>query len=175
MKKILLTIVFLVFLIQAYRWVSEVVVGEVGYVTSVISDQRRYCDLYFFTKLCPLFYNKVLFYPNLLVKNYLTAISLNYLFLQRDNYVLELPLFLSGVYFLIQKKTKFGKYILFYFLLYPFFGPLFSLDWPANYWVIKPLLILLELYGLWNIIRAVCLIIPCRKLPRQILNRFVNR
>lgn len=155
MKKILLIFLFIIIMFQTQRWLTEVVKGERGYLASVISDQRRYCNLYFNSKLCPLFYNKILYYPNILVKNYLTALSINYLFLQRKFFVLELPLFVLGSYFLIQKKGRVRKYILVYFLTYPFFGPVFSLDWPINYWLIKPLLLAVELFGLWNLLVSV--------------------
>lgn len=151
MKKLFLLLILLLVIIQASRWIQTVMIGEVGYVTTLISDQRRYCALYFSNVFCPFFYNKVLFYPTFFIKNYLTAISINYLFLQRPLYVMELPLFLLGGWFLIQKKNWWRKYLLYYFLIYPFLGPLFSLDWQINYLLIKPALLIVEIFGLWEI------------------------
>lgn len=155
MKKALVFLFLLPVAFQFWHWRSDIFLGERGYVTNIISQQRRFCDLYFWHSFCPWFYNKLSFYPNLLIKNYITALSLNYLFLERQNYVIELPLFLTGVYFLITNKNRFKKYILFYFLLYPFLGPIFSFDWPTNYWLIKPMLLILEFYGLINMLKVI--------------------
>lgn len=157
MKKIIFVIFVFLVGIQAKRWFYNIALGDVGYISGIIIDQRRYCAGYFPHYICLLFYNKPFFYLTLLLKNYVTSISLNYLFLQRSSYVWELPLFLAGAYFLVRRKTNWVKYALFYLLLYPFLGPIFSFDWPTNYWIIKPMLVLIEIYGLINLIKLITL------------------
>ncbi|HSD98656.1 MAG TPA: glycosyltransferase family 39 protein [Patescibacteria group bacterium] len=138
-------------------------INSIGLV-STLNDQRGACLTYIPSFLCKAENNKMLVFSTVLIKNYFSHFSVNFLFLsgtqtqfsilpQRGlDYLLSCILFIVGLFALSQTKGK-QKLFLFFLLLSPLPD---SLTGDGNYsrsFMMVPFLIVVEGYGayiLWE-------------------------
>ena len=102
-------------------------------VRAEIMEKRNFCFLSSpaLNRPCQLFFNKYLFFPQLLVKNYAQILSPQFLFIEGDTLkylnpakngeflLILLPFYCLGFYYLLQNKNSRQKLFLLFFFLAP--------------------------------------------------------
>lgn len=143
----LIFISFIIYLVSAS--------SDLPYAGKVVNEQRQSCSLYFPLTVCYLLYSKASYFINLYFQRYFIALSLNYLLLENHPLLLfEVPLIISGIYYLYKKNRKILLYVGYFLLIYPLLGPVYNLDFYSNHLISNLILILLEILGSWQIMRS---------------------
>ena len=109
--------------------------------------------------ICRIFYNKYTVFGTDYIKNYINHFSLKFLFTEGGAnvhysvfgrglmYLIELPFFLMGIYFLIKRHGREEKFLLSWLLFFPVASSFTGSDNPGRMLVILPCLQIITAYG----------------------------
>ena len=149
------------------RFSKVAVTADYG-MTYNINDEREFCTRSLPKAVCYAASNKAVKYVDAIIKNYISHYSARFLFLTGpenlkhyslpdfgEYYIFQLPLFLFGILYLMQKKQKESYFLISWLIFFPVASSLTSIAHPIRSAVGVPVFEIIMAYGLITFLKNI--------------------